>query len=318
MNFKKVLLLLYTLYAIPYTLSYADTINTNDGKELKGIVVEDYKDRLILSTADGEITVMKADIRELYYDSEEDNLIKLAEQARERRDYTKSYAYYNMAFKLNPNSKAAKDGLVFLQGYLFRQEQVRKEDDIKLREDFERSGSPIKAAKAEEDAVKEMAETLKKTIGVTLGQSENFPVVENVSPKSAASEAGVKPGDKLVAIWARLTGYMNLKDVMAALLDKPSLELKCTIERTVNVPVAPRDLIGATLAMEFDGLTISEVKEDTPAFGAGLKKGDLITAIEGKSTRYMPLKTAITEIKKAKGSVTALTLRREVLIWRKD
>ncbi|MDP3804542.1 MAG: hypothetical protein Q8Q87_03200, partial [Candidatus Omnitrophota bacterium] len=54
---KRVLLLLYTLYAIPYTLSYADAVYTEEGKELKGIVVEDYRDRVVLSTADGEITI---------------------------------------------------------------------------------------------------------------------------------------------------------------------------------------------------------------------------------------------------------------------
>jgi hypothetical protein len=43
----------------------ADTVYVKDGKELKGIVVEDFKDRIIFSTADGEITVMKSDIKAL-------------------------------------------------------------------------------------------------------------------------------------------------------------------------------------------------------------------------------------------------------------
>src|SRR3989338_4438616 len=116
---------------------FADTIYTNDGKELKGIIVEDYKDRVIFSTSEGEIVVMKEDVRELYYDNEEENLIKLAEQAKERSDYIRAFAYYDRAYKLNPKSKAAKDGLVFLQGYLFRQEQAKKEGEINRRSEME-------------------------------------------------------------------------------------------------------------------------------------------------------------------------------------
>jgi len=85
MYFKKILFSILALCAVSCMVSYADTIYTKEGKEMKGIVVEDYTDRLIFSTIDGEITVMKPDVRELYYDSEEDNLLKLAEQSRERK-----------------------------------------------------------------------------------------------------------------------------------------------------------------------------------------------------------------------------------------
>ena len=72
------------------------------------------------------LAIMKSDIKELYYDQEEENLIKLAEQAKEKKDYIRALTYYDMAFKANPDSKAAKDGLVFLEGYLFRKEQAQK------------------------------------------------------------------------------------------------------------------------------------------------------------------------------------------------
>ena len=74
----------------------------------------------------------------------------------------------------------------------------------------------------------------------------------------------------------------------------------------------------ATFTMEFDGLTVSGVKEGGSAFEAGLKKGDLITAIDGNSTRYMPLKKAIELIRNSKTGSTKLTLRREIIIWRKS
>ncbi|MDD5136859.1 MAG: nickel pincer cofactor biosynthesis protein LarC, partial [Candidatus Omnitrophica bacterium] len=74
----------------------ADSVITNEGEEIKGIVLEDYKDRIIMSTVSGEKTILKDDIKELYFDEEEDNLIKLAEQAKERRDYIRALTYYDM------------------------------------------------------------------------------------------------------------------------------------------------------------------------------------------------------------------------------
>ena len=84
----KMLIVFFTAYSLQLTAysCTADTIYTRDNKELKGIILQDYKDRVLLSTVDGETTLMKADIRELYYDSEEQNLIKLAEQSREKGD----------------------------------------------------------------------------------------------------------------------------------------------------------------------------------------------------------------------------------------
>lgn len=304
----------------------ADTIRTSEGKEIKGIVIEEYKDRLVFSTADGEINLMKSDVRDLVFDSEEDNLIKLAEQARERRDYQKSYSYYNMALKKNPDSKPARDGIVFLQGYLFRKDEVRKEDDIKRREEFERYGSLIPSVKSEEDELREAEEKLRTSLGMTLETRGGFTFIENVARNTPAYNAGIRNDDILVAVWARLTGYMPLKDVLSLLLEKPSIELKCTIERNVGVVKnrswgifsKPNDLIGASFSMEFDGLTIAYIKEGGPADKAGLKKSDLITAIDGKPTRYMPLKDAIKIIRSSKSNYVKFTLRREILIWRKD
>lgn len=318
--------LVLMLFLVFSGLAAADTINKNNGEEMKGIVVEDYKDRIVLSTPSGEKTIMKSDIKELYYDEEEDNLIKLADQAKEKKDYIRALTYYDMAYKANPNSKAAKDGLVFLEGYLFRKEQAQKEEDVKRREDLEHQGAIVPTQPAESEELSVKSSKLKKDAGITLSIVDGLPLVGSVSLHSPADEAGLTQGDKLTAIWARLTGYMELKEVLDALLDKPSLELKCTIERTVNIPINPyrlialgtNELIGATFSMEFDGLTVIAVRDNGASHEAGLKKGDLVVAIDGKPTRYMPLKNAINMIKNSKENRVKLTVRREVLIWRRD
>jgi tetratricopeptide (TPR) repeat protein len=317
------LLLLITHYSLLITFSNADTIYTSEGKELKGIVVEDYKDRLKFSTPDGEITVMKADIKELYYDTEEDNLIKLAEQMFERKDYVRAYAFYDKALRANPDSRRAKDGVVFLQGFLFRKDQAMKEEVVRRQEELERGqGAVIPVEKTEDEYVKERAEALRKNIGIVLVMKGSFPVVAYVDIGSVAYEAGIKPGDMIIAVWGKLTGYLSLKEAIEMLLEKPSLELKIIIERTIELELKPnrnmltstKEMMSASLAMQFDGLTVTDVASpDT-----GLKAQDIITAIDGKSTRYMPLKNAIELIRGSKKDTVPLTIRRELLIWRKD
>ena len=296
---------------------HADTIRTTDNRELKGIVVEDYKDRVVLSTVEGEVTILKSKINELAFDSEEDNLIKLAERSRDRGDYERSYAYYAMAEKINPRSKAAKDGMIFLQGYLFRKEEARKEEDVKRRGAIEEYGTLAQTKVSEEDELKEGATGLKERLGITLDIKDGFPEIESVVGDSAAYEAGLRKGDLLISVWGKLTGYMSLKEVTAILLEKAALELKCVIERNISVNMNGAGGIGASFAMELDGLTVSNVKEPGPSFAAGLEKGDLITAIDGRPTRYMPLKEALELINNSKKDVIKLTLRRELMLWRR-
>jgi len=295
--------------------SFADTIHTRDGKEIKGIVVEDYRDRLTLSTVDGEISVMKTDIADLLFDTEEENLIKLGEQAQGRGDYSRAYAYYELALKINPNSKPARDGMVFTHGYVLRKEESRKEADIARRDAIERYGAFIQSAVSESDELIKNSEKLRREAGIILKEGGTFPEIDYVAPDSPAHEAGMRRRDLLVAVWGRLTGYLPLNAVLRTLTDRSSLEVKCTIERAVDIRMPER---GASLSMEFDGLMVSNVKEESPSFKYGLRKGDFVVAIDGESTRYMPLKKAIELMRRSKKGIVRVTIRREVILWRRE
>ncbi|MEI6863603.1 MAG: PDZ domain-containing protein [Candidatus Omnitrophota bacterium] len=326
---KKVLVIFLAIFFITHypmvSALFSDTIQTNDGKEVRGIIVEDYKDRIVLSTVDGEITTLKSEIQQLYYDSEADNLVKLAEQSRERGDMTKALAYYDMALRADPNSKPAKDGVIFLQGYLFRKEQVKKEDEVKKQEEFENFGSArIMEGKSVEEKIKDLEADMRRLLGITLSAKGGGQVIESVRSNSPAADAGARRNDMIVAVWGRLTGYMPLEDVMKAILDKPSLEIKCTIERDIALPMdsgraimsSLKDMIGATFSMQFDGLTVSDIVDGSSAFEAGLAKGDLVVDISNNSTRYMPLNKAIALMRDTKSNAIILKIRRELLIWR--
>ena len=70
--------------------------------------------------------------------------------------------------------------------------------------------------------------------------------------------------------------------------------------------------------MQFDGLTVFAVKDDSPAKDAGIKENDLIVKINGNFTRYMTLKKAIELIKKSKGDTVSLVLQRQIVVWGKQ
>lgn len=302
----------------------ADTIITTDGKELKGIVVEEFKDRFTFSTPDGETSVMKSNIRELIYDSEEDNLVKLAEMAQEKREWAKAFTYYDMAFKINPNSKEARAGVVFLQGYLFRKESTKKEDDVKRMADLERAGPSAEIAKAGAERIIELEHKLRQTIGLALKPGAKYPEVESVRTGSPAYETGLRPGDRIIAIWGKLTGYMPLSDVIETIVEKSSFEVQCIVERTAQVQVngnrffarGAAQLIGAAFSMEFEGLTVADVSKGGYAEKAGINKGDRIVAINGEPTRYMPLDKAVRMIRYSRKNYVEITLRRGVSLWR--
>lgn len=309
----RILLLVFGCHLLVAGAVCADTIRTNDGKELKGIVVEDYKDRILFSTADGEITINKSDIRELYLDNEEDNLVKLAEQATEKGDYVRAFVYYDKAYKLNPESKRAKDGLVFLQGFLFRRDQAQKEEAVRRQEDYENFGQPTMARKSEEEEAAQNVKELKDTTGIGLQMKDGFPEVESVRPGSFAYQNDIRKGDRFVSIWGRLTGYMSLREVLSLLLEK-SMEVKCDVERTMTIP---KGAPGVTFKMEFNGLTVSNIESGAAGTEYGLKVGDLITYIDGKTTRYTPFKEALEAIREPKGDGVNLTIKREITIWKK-
>lgn len=294
----------------------ADTIYTKDGKELKGIIIEDYRDRILFSTVDGQITVMKDDVKELYFDTEEQNLIKLAEQSRDKGDYIKAFVYYDKAFKLNPGSKSAKDGIVFLQGYLFKKDMSQKEEVVRRHNEFEQKGMTPEI-KSEEDKFNDDLRTLRTESGIALLTTGGVTRIESVTAGLPADSAGIRKSDTLIAIWGRLVGYMSLREVVETLLEKNSLETKIALERNVVVRVRPGDSIGVTLSMQLDGLTISDIKAGSAASETGLKPNDLIVEINGNPTRYMPLKRAVELINRSKDGKVDLVVRKDIVMWGK-
>jgi carboxyl-terminal processing protease len=67
--------------------------------------------------------------------------------------------------------------------------------------------------------------------------------------------------------------------------------------------------IGASLQKTKDGLVITSVFDGSPAKAAGLAPGDIIQAVDGKSTKDAAIETSISRIKGTEGTTVVLTVQ---------
>ena len=76
--------------------------------------------------------------------------------------------------------------------------------------------------------------------------------------------------------------------------------------------------IGIEITILKDVLTVVSPIEDTPAFQAGIKAGDQILKIDGKSTKDITIMEAVSKLRGPKDTKVTLTIMRESLVKPKD
>lgn len=299
-------------------VSVGDTIIKKDGERLKGVVVEDYRDRIVLSTMDGEKEVMKSGIKNIAYDLEEQNLTNMAEMYQDRGMYKTAHYYYGEALKINPEYKKAREGLNYTAGLAQQTSRRRKLDHISRmnEEKVFRMGGPVDEEPSEK-------ERLKKTLGIELDDVEGYYKIASVIPNSAAARGGLEKGDMIIAAWGRTISYMQPGEVMKKLLNVESVEVRLTIERTVTMDLANLKgnypgVIGVQFEFsEMEGLIIKDVTDKSPADEAGIRKDDQLMEVEGESTRYMALGEVESIIKSRRKKTLSLKIKRDIVIWKK-
>jgi C-terminal processing protease CtpA/Prc len=294
--------------------STADVVILKNGKRLKGLILDEYKDRVVLSTADGEKTIMKSKIRSAVYDSEEDALIQKARNQLKKHQYVEAYYTYKKAVDLNPEHEEALERLNYLRGYL----ETKTRDDIieGVRNNKERfagaDGRTVGRRVAEE-------------LGLVLGQGDKYAYVEEiVNDNLSGSASKLKPGDRIVRVWGEMTAYMTVDEVGVLLLSPG--EVRFTVERTVSPLLRTAKslfpwhskIMGAHLRLIKKGIVIEKLRRGGPFAQVGILSGDLLCRINGKNTRYMPLSEVLGIIKKDQGRTIEIDVQRDVTLWRKE
>ncbi len=303
----------------PVSVSYADILVMRNNDRVKGVIVEDYKDRIVIRTVEGEKQIMKKDIRRIMFDMEEQNLTSLGDFHQDMGRYIEAYYYYERALEVNPDYKKAREGFNYVGAYLHQTGRRLKLDHIRRRQEEERwkEGVPLPAESAQ---VKQVRDSL----GIVLKDVKGTFEIADVVPDSPAVKAGIRKGDILLATWGRNISYMRPGEVMAKLVNSGIMDVRATIERSFmlelgNSSINYSDLLGAQLRYsEMEGLMVEKVVAGGAAEAAGIKEGDILLEIQGESTRYMPFKDVARIINSRKRDTLSLKIKRDVVVWKEQ
>lgn len=299
---KKNLALLIILSCIlTLQTGYCDIITMKNKKILKGVVVEKYADRLILSTVEGEVEVLRSDIDEIAYDAPEQSYYDIGMGFEMKGRLNEANYYYRKALDAKPDFQAAKEAVI---------------------------RTNIAITKTEEKAMKKALSREKGSLegqldyvcGLSLAEEDGWIRVTSVKSNSAARESGMHEKDILVSMWGNPVRGMNLSAVKDELVNSTSSEVKITIERKIAMPrlqTTGRPNIlkewGFSVALPAEGLTIKTVNPQAQDL---LAKDDMVVAIEDQPTRYMPLKDFY-RIANGAGKKLSVTIRRNIFLERR-
>lgn len=295
-----VLVFVSCLLAPDSQLVFADIVYFTAGDSIKGLVVEEHHDRIVLSTEQGERIILRRDIDEIFYDEPERNYLYLGRQALEQGEFALSRGFYQKALQTNPELKEAEEALHRL-------------------EDEER--------KITEAVAPDVLDALWRRWGLALETVSGSTVVSRVREHSPAEEAGFEPSDVLTAYWDESLLFLPAQEVAERLVGPAGSDVKVSIRRVMGVPPAiessagrpaltGRNWPGWKLEMERLGLTVRQVSSDGAARLMGVKPGDRILELNDQPTRYLPLGQARGTIQKSKENGLALVIDRDLMIRR--
>jgi len=299
----------------------ADTIYLKDGLQEKGIVVEKYHDRIVLSTIDGEKQISMSKVKDILYDRKEQNLVKLGDFHQEKGNKRKAYEYYKKAYELNPKYKEAKDKFMHLRSTLLRSPEKQLQNDMqRMQALFKESGKVYDSSDTKKASVTPK-DRLKRSTGLVLKMESGIPAVASVEPGSSARESGIKPDDQIVAIWGKVAGYLDLDTIIDMIIDNPSSEIAMTLKREIKIANPSREpsSFGMGLGIKEEGLFVASVEKDSASELSGIYVDDIISDINNQSTRYTPLNIAKENIVTSlSGGNLDLVIVRDIVLWRKE
>ncbi|MFH1478526.1 MAG: PDZ domain-containing protein [Candidatus Omnitrophota bacterium] len=306
--------------AMMVSFSYADTITLKDNTSIKGLVVEEYKDRVVFSTVDGEKKILRNDIKDIQYDAKEHSYLQLGRLYDERGMYENAAFYYREAMKINPEYKDAR------MAYIATHDKLLREKDKLVRKEIARRDMVVNWHKREKitpSTEKDKISLLWDILGFRLVEKKGIFIIDEIKPYSSSSRARLKANDVLVAVWGKMVSFAELDYIVEELKGPKYSEVKIDIEREVTVPIRSKEPniyqnLGIDLGFEYDGLQIKDIEEGGISESSGLKKGDLIIAIGGYNTRYLPLDDAIDLIdkKSIENNTIDFTVRRNITLRR--
>jgi membrane-associated protease RseP (regulator of RpoE activity) len=141
------------------------------------------------------------------------------------------------------------------------------------------------------DLASAMANFMVRTGLVVTPDAEGQIVVEHIRPESNAAQAGIKTGDIVTSVNGKeANGMRMLQEFLTAHPNKSAFEVGFRRgSHTFSQPLGRQiSLIGMTIFPDSaDRPVVYSVQPDSPAATAGIRRGDVITAVADRTTDTM-------------------------------
>ncbi len=301
--------------------AFADTVYLVSGDTIKGLVVEEHHDRIVLSTYTGQLDIFKVTIEEIFFDNQEQNYAYLADRAAETKDFERAFGLYQKARQINHN-------------YLKIDSAFSRLIDAQNREKFKIASGNVLS-------------TLEKQLGISIQRHKDKIRVVKLSAASGAGKEGIGPGDYITGVWDASIMFMDTKEAAGLMVGLGGTPLVLTVEKQIILPsgdaswITPPNIpagsvrykiitwfkklvnmaqfkdFGFSLSLTPAGLTVKNIGADGAAFKNGLRAADIVTHINRESTRYMPAQLVKRQIFQSRLKDVELTVRRQVTLVRK-
>ncbi|MCG3176300.1 MAG: hypothetical protein MOGMAGMI_01246 [Candidatus Omnitrophica bacterium] len=307
---------------VPMSPAQADTIHLKDGTEIKGLIVEEHADRLVLSTEKGEAPLMRSTIKEVEYSDPAQTLFQIAKSYEAEEKYGEALAYYEKASELNPDLQEAKIAASAVRNRFWATSTQGPVNEIEKQQVLlDAWGQGKKVEEVIHSRSLEQQKSLRESVGLTLERKNDWVRLGFVDTKKEAGLVGLKRNDRLVAIDGESLRYLSEEVVRKMMLTPRLTNYTLEYERDLYVRKEPRKTrikdLGFKLKLEYKGLIVSSVEDGGSAGEAGLQAGDLITRIDGEATRYLPIRKARSMIESGEDDRLVLTVRRSAYLTRK-
>jgi len=299
---KSVWILFFAVYFLFIPRALADAVYLSNGDIVKGVVVEDHKDRIVLSTYKGEIQILKVTIDQIFFDNEEQNYTYLGDKALSEGDFALAFGLYQKALQINPEFENAKGAFLRLNDAI-----NRKKLNIKPHN---------------------FSAALSEQLGISIERFKDRIRVKSVINESTAQKAGISEGDFITTVWDASIMYMDADSAAENITGAPLSIVNLGIEKNITLPVTPIpwykkilsflmfDNFGFKLALRSNGLIVSYINPRGPAAANGLKSSDEATHINGESVRYMPISMVRRKIFQSNLNEVILTVKRQIVVMR--
>lgn len=298
-----------------YKPSFADFLVLSAGQQIKGLLLEEYVDRVLISTYEGEKVIMKNEISRIVYESEDQKLIQQGNEFRQKGDNTQALSYYKKALEVNTDSKQARQLIFSTQARIDAKFSEKAQKKVDLLNMIITEGHKDLSAKVEVSKGSSFLEELRFQQGLILKEQDGRIKI-GINYQAPARNSGLESGDILLAMDAELVSYRSAEEVAQLLVGATGRSVfQLGIERTVAIEeISSIREIGCQFSLEYEGLTIKMVRPESLAEKRGLIAGDRIIQINTNPTKYMPFRQAMTMMEEGL-KVGALTLTLERQIW---